>query len=72
MKSLFRTGQLYVSPCLLAAIPRHAFVQAIVVHVTDERPLIDGQPIRTSFRHADTYFHVETAADRLSTSIRLS
>ena len=70
--SRFRTGQLHVSPYLLEAIPRHAFVQAIIRHVTDERPLIDGQPIRSDFRHADITFHLETAADRQSTAIRLS
>jgi hypothetical protein len=70
-KPLFRTGQLLASSDFLTTVPRSAMIAAIVRHVTDDRPLVDGQPIRSQHDHDGTPFHLLTTEDRTKTLIRL-
>ena len=52
----FRLGAIVASPDFLTAIPRAAMVQAIERHATEARPLRDGHPILSDYRHEDTGF----------------
>jgi hypothetical protein len=70
--ALFRLGAIVASPDFLTAIPRAAMIRAIKRHATEDRPIRDGQPILSDYRHEDTGFYLLTAADRRWTAIRLA
>lgn len=67
----FRTGRLLTCTCFLEAVPRSEMIRALVAHCTGEHPVSEGQAVRTEYRSGDHRFHIETAADRQSTAIRL-
>ena len=46
-------------------------IQAIVRHVTDSRPIRDGEPIRTQHQHDGIGFHLLTLENRTKTLLRL-
>ena len=71
MTTLFRAGQLVACSSFLSLIPRSAMIQAIVRHVTDPRPIRDGEPIRSEHQHDGIGFHLLTMEDRSKTLIRL-
>jgi hypothetical protein len=71
MTTLFRTGQLVACSYFLSLIPRSAMIQAIVRHVTDPRPIHDGEPVRSEHQHHGIGFHLLTMDDRTKTLIRL-
>jgi hypothetical protein len=71
IKPRFRTGQLVADPNFLTTVPRSAMIAALVRHMTDTRPLVDGQPIRSQHEHGDTRFHLLTTEDRTKKLIRL-
>jgi hypothetical protein len=72
LKPNFRTGQLLPCPVFLATVPRPAMIQALVRHVTDNRPMTDGQPIRSDHDHEGIRFRLETTADRKATILVLN
>jgi hypothetical protein len=71
MTTLFPAGQLVASSDFLTLISRSVMIQAIVRHVTDPRPIRDGEPIRSEHRHDGIGFHLLTMEDRTRTLLRL-
>jgi hypothetical protein len=71
MTTLFPTGQLVARSDFLSLISRSAMIQAIVRHVTDPRPIRDGEPIRSEHQHDGIRFHLLTMEDRTKTLLRL-
>jgi hypothetical protein len=71
MTTLFAAGQLVASADFLSLISRSAMIQSIVRHVTDSRPIRDGEPIRSEHRHDGIGFHLLTMEDRTKTLLRL-
>jgi hypothetical protein len=71
MTTLFPTGQLVAHSDFLSLISRSAMIQAIVRHVTDPRPVHDGEPIRSEHQHDGIGFHLLTMEDRTKTLLRL-
>jgi len=71
MTTLFRTGQLVARSDFLSLISRSAMIQAIVRHVTDQRPIRNGEPIRSEHQHNSIGFHLLTTEDRTKTLLRL-
>jgi hypothetical protein len=70
--ALFRLGAIIATPDFLNVIPRPVMVQAIKRHATEERPVREGQPILSDYKHGDRAFCLLTAADRKWTAIRLA
>jgi hypothetical protein len=71
MTTLFPAGQLVARSDFLSLISRSAMIQAIVRHVTDPRPIRDGEPIRSEHQHDGIGFHLLTMEDRTKTVLRL-
>ena len=71
MTTLFPAGQLVARSDFLSVISRSAMIQAIVRHVTDPRPIRDGEPIRSEHQHNGIGFHLLTMEDRTKTLLRL-
>jgi hypothetical protein len=71
MTPLFRTGQLIAHSDFLSLIPRSAMIPAIVRHVTNPRPIHNGEPIRSEHQHDGIGFHLLTMEDRTNTLLRL-
>ena len=71
MTTLFPAGQLVASSDFLSLISRSAMIQAIVRHVTDPRPIRDGEPISSEHRHDGIGFHFLTMKDRTKTLLQL-
>lgn len=71
MTTLFRAGQLIACSHFLSLIPRSSMIQAIVRHVTDPRPIRDGEPIRSEYQHDGIGFHLLTMEDRTKTLMRV-
>ena len=71
MTTLFPAGQLVACSDFLSLIPRSAMIQAIVRHVTDPRPIRDGEPIRSERQHDGIGFHLLTIEGRTRTLLRL-
>jgi hypothetical protein len=68
MTTLFPAGQLVARSDFLSLISRSAMIQAIVQHVTDPRPIRDGEPIRSEHQRDGIGFcHHEH--DRLSATV---
>jgi hypothetical protein len=70
--TLFRLGAIVATPDFLNAVPRPAMVAAIKRHATESRPVREGQPILSDFKHGDKTFYLLTASDRRWTAIRLA
>jgi hypothetical protein len=71
MTTLFPAGQLVARSDFLSLISRSATIQAVVRHVTDPRPIRDGEPIRSEHQHDGIGFHLLTMEDRTKTLLRL-
>ncbi len=70
--ALFRLGAIIASPDFLTHVPRPVMIEAIKRHATEARPIRDGQPILSDYRHEDRGFYLLTNADRRLTAIRLA
>ena len=71
MRSRFATGTLFTAADVLDNVPRATFISALKDHVLAARPLVDGQAVRSEHRHGPVAFRIETAPDRMSTTVSL-